>query len=1015
MKLQKKIILLLVFLFSVSFVSAVTIIPDNYVLSQEIVFIDDDFPARFLSENTTHYNYVMDYSKDVLLQTKVATSYSKGIPVWNPSKSISSSKNIFVNKTFEIAPGPIEEIIKDIGELINNESEKQYEVREVNETVYFEEIKKVYETVKDYTIISIPKEVGLWHIGNESTIIQVSNQSLGLTNNTRNNYAIHLTPFNNNLLRYVNFDIDKNNSLPVTDLAYAKNPNGTIFTNGNSILNDDKCFKNNCWSQTGEDGNQGTLTFNNFASHPDLNLSKYSSYSIFFRLRLNSNATTQNFVSNINYLNIQFISGNLYCTLDNSATKRGVLVGLNVNQSYLIGCVVNSTQISVYRNLDNGTDNSFSALTGWASQSLVFGVENTANYLNGTMDDIMIFNRSLTTSEISDLYNNITGFYTSNGSFITAVQNFSSVAQIEGDKLNITVNTSIPTGTQINLSNRFYNMTNISGLVLWAGIDDINNNTGFSVWSPYLISPLTKGAGTRYDIIKNSSICNDDLCFANLGSTSSTNYVRTNGSLNNSNFSMGFWFYIPVDVTSNNNIRFDTGNDSNIDYTQIGMSSSNKIIFSYNGTSYNNFGSFIINRTQFLFLTANQLNSTHTNLTFYQNGTWIWNTTSLIDTRNITRVHFAANGNGNANYSAYHDNFMYFNRPLTATEVTQLYTDMSTPKWSNYSTPCDVSANPYGCMFNRTTNFTQVKFDLLTTNTSLMPFIYDYKYTLQNIYPFIYDNTSNESINFIFNLSESYTPPNSSESIDLIFDDGTTSNVTPENNTCTYSSGNWNINCGDYCNISSVVNVGNNNILINGTGIIKLTADVFSQGKISIRGVDSSNKCTVRCLGGCFKSFDNSNTSLNNALCYQESANTSNQTGLDGNCNINYNGSYKFEGTINSNYSVNDGDLITFAEITPSYGNITINYTIPLNFQNPSYWAVLSSNVSLTNYTIPTVCTMNSTLQLKFNKYDGGTFVGHSGDCLNSSNNWIRIFNTNNGTGALNRIYEEAVWWNITG
>ncbi len=73
--------------------------------------------------------------------------------------------------------------------------------------------------------------------------------------------------------------------------------------------------------------------------------------------------------------------------------------------------------------------------------------------------------------------------------------------------------------------------------------------------------------------------------------------------------------------------------------------------------------------------------------------------------------------------------------------------------------------------------------------------------------------------------------------------------------TCTYSSGNWYINCSEGCNITSNYDVGGNNITIVGYGTVTVSSNVSNYNKLHIEGLSSSNICTVRCInGGCFKS-----------------------------------------------------------------------------------------------------------------------------------------------------------------
>lgn len=70
--------------------------------------------------------------------------------------------------------------------------------------------------------------------------------------------------------------------------------------------------------------------------------------------------------------------------------------------------------------------------------------------------------------------------------------------------------------------------------------------------------------------------------------------------------------------------------------------------------------------------------------------------------------------------------------------------------------------------------------------------------------------------------------------------------------TCTYSSGTWEVDCSDYCSISSITDLGGENIVITGTGTFVTSANIINFGSLTIKGTDSSNKCHVYCNGGCF-------------------------------------------------------------------------------------------------------------------------------------------------------------------
>lgn len=72
------------------------------------------------------------------------------------------------------------------------------------------------------------------------------------------------------------------------------------------------------------------------------------------------------------------------------------------------------------------------------------------------------------------------------------------------------------------------------------------------------------------------------------------------------------------------------------------------------------------------------------------------------------------------------------------------------------------------------------------------------------------------------------------------------------NDTCTYSSGNWAIDCSDNCVINNTVDVSGNNISIIGTGTFTTIANITGWNDLLIQGTDTSNICDVTCSGGCF-------------------------------------------------------------------------------------------------------------------------------------------------------------------
>ncbi|MHA1302300.1 MAG: CBM96 family carbohydrate-binding protein [Candidatus Heimdallarchaeaceae archaeon] len=72
----------------------------------------------------------------------------------------------------------------------------------------------------------------------------------------------------------------------------------------------------------------------------------------------------------------------------------------------------------------------------------------------------------------------------------------------------------------------------------------------------------------------------------------------------------------------------------------------------------------------------------------------------------------------------------------------------------------------------------------------------------------------------------------------------------PPEDTCTYSSGNWLIECSDMCNLSTNTDVLGNNILFNGTGYTTITANISNFSHVQIKGQDGANKCIVHIESG---------------------------------------------------------------------------------------------------------------------------------------------------------------------
>lgn len=122
-------------------------------------------------------------------------------------------------------------------------------------------------------------------------------------------------------------------------------------------------------------------------------------------------------------------------------------------------------------------------------------------------------------------------------------------------------------------------------------------------------------------------------------------------------------------------------------------------------------------------------------------------------------------------------------------------------------------------------------------------------------------NATNQLITYNYSdytINASNTTTSQTQSADLsvsrfvYFTFEGTSGGTPVD-ACTYTSGNWNAPCS--CSITSNVNIGGNNIVINGTGIFLIDgAEIRNYNNLRTYGLSEAQPCIIRSInGGGFK------------------------------------------------------------------------------------------------------------------------------------------------------------------
>jgi len=162
-------------------------------------------------------------------------------------------------------------------------------------------------------------------------------------------------------------------------------------------------------------------------------------------------------------------------------------------------------------------------------------------------------------------------------------------------------------------------------------------------------------------------------------------------------------------------------------------------------------------------------------------------------------------------------------------------------------------------------------------------------------------------------------------------------------------------------------------------------------------------------------------SSVNASICYQESLNVTNQTGIDGSCGLNYTGKHTFTngagGLLPSQYI--DGDWSSSASAGGRSIVFTTFYKIPSqNFTGITTefkWkdSAGAGTIRTLNITVNQSCVdyaiSSKNLTLVYSMYSTMSVA-----CYNSSTTTVTMYSL---SGAYNRypdFFEQAVRWNIT-
>jgi len=365
----------------------------------------------------------------------------------------------------------------------------------------------------------------------------------------------------------------------------------------------------------------------------------------------------------------------------------------DVGTWYHIVAVYNGSYSLLYINGTLDASQANSGTIDLVNSPLYVGADNYRYHWNGTIDELMIYNRSLDSTEIKALYNastyqyehNFTGL--SDGYYLfTGYDPDRAGNRNETEERNVTIDTTKPSvefisptpsnGTQpedyiyVNVSssdeNQHYTFTDFDNdLVLWMRMDDINA-TG---------DPQDLSSYGNDGIKKNSANQTDNGYFGKAfefdGSAGSIE-IDSDSSINfdkNSNYTFNFWVYVNEQTTN--------------DIYQDGVPTGGGIRLYLDSTA-NNMSVMDLTIPDFsVSSTSVSLNEWHM-LTFVYNGTNDWElyldgSFSEVLTRNIasssgaTHKYIAGQDFEALYFNGSIDETLIFNRNLSVAEIQSLY------------------------------------------------------------------------------------------------------------------------------------------------------------------------------------------------------------------------------------------------------------------------------------------------------------------------------------------------------
>lgn len=580
-------------------------------------------------------------------------------------------------------------------------------------------------------IIKNPYLVDMIHLGENSTIIISAVDTFAGGNQYNNitveanfshldiNDQIDTNGINwSSLVAYYPFDVQENTNNKTYD--YSNNSNdGTLI--GGTAFNT-SCLYGNCYTFDGVNDYVNASNSNSLIITTALTMSvwvkMYSSDATYDKIIFEGKAgtcTTTGYWLAVQNSKVAFG----VCKADVQTYFDSVSSVPNGVWTHIVA-TYNGTTLNAWVNgVDTAKNLAFTGPINSIAGPLEIGTGLSADYINASIDEVMIFNTALNSSQISAIYNNQSQRFKTQGT--------QTIKQV-----------NITTGfNQVNLTtsfNSFFN-SNISGRIGFWDITKGYNNTDMNSTANGLVAyyHLDSNNGTA-NYTSDSSGTNNGNCI-NMGSD--CNF--TNGVYNNSISFDGSNDYINVTSAPCNGtpcsvsvwVKFYGGSTQRIlqmnvkgtNFNGLGLYvGSNKVeVQQYNTTNTAVISKAILNNNTWYFLTAVWTNNSYREI--YINGVYD-NSNSGVNVAiyptgiTIGTAHFFSGLTQYLNGSI--DEIMIFNRSLTADEVQELYVK-GRALW-NYTDYQNLTAG--GNIWNISTSSTNLlpDFSMFAGNTISNPF-----------------------------------------------------------------------------------------------------------------------------------------------------------------------------------------------------------------------------------------------------------------------------------------------------